>query len=578
LASVRAVTRVNVEQASKSSMWRLTWPYLRESCIAGEESDIGTQRLHRGSDDGTYTTRIEATRETPSRGRARDQPEAREGQIGRGGESDGLVVPGKPGNAGGGKEPSFKPMWKVVKEGGLGNLETPPSVRKLQTALHAKAKAEPEFRFYLLYDKMYRADVLSFAYARCKANGGAAGVDGQTFEDIEAYGGRDQGAEGLVTPANVTEWNPWLGELAEELRNKTYRPQAVRRVYIPKPNSKKMRPLGIATIRDRVVQTAAMLVLEPIFEADLEPEQYAYRAGKNALEAVETVNRLLNLGYTDVVDADLRGYFDEIPHGPLMQSVARRICDRHMLHLIKMWIEAPVEETDDRGRKRRTTQNRDQQRGIPQGSPISPVLANLYMRRLVLWWRQSGVRRRLKAVMVNYADDLVICCKGTADIAMQTLREAVKKLQLAVNEDKTRICRVPEGSFDFLGYTFGRCYSRKTGKAHLNSWPSRKGIKRVCDAIRDETGRHRTTQSADRLVKRLNAKLIGWANYFRLGPVSPAYRAVDAHAKRRLRKWLCKKHRVQGQGYNRYPDQYLYETLRLVRLPGLTRNLPWAKA
>jgi len=270
----------------------------------------GTQRLHRGSDDGTYTTRTGATRETPSRGRAKDQPEACEGQAGRGGESDGLVVPRRPGNAGGGKEPSFKSMWKVVREGRLGNLETPPSVRKLQTALHAKAKAEPEFRFYLLYDKVYRADVLSFAYARCKANGGAAGVDGQTFDDIEAYGSQDRESEARKIPDIETDWNPWLGELAQELRDKTYRPQAVRRVYIPKPNSKKMRPLGIATIRDRVVQTAAMLVLEPIFEADLQSEQYAYRAGKNALDAVEAVNRLINFGHTAVVDADLRGYLD----------------------------------------------------------------------------------------------------------------------------------------------------------------------------------------------------------------------------------------------------------------------------
>jgi len=310
----------------------------------------------------------------------------------------------------------------------LGNLATPPSVRKLQTALHAKAKAEPGFRFYLLYDKMYRADVLSFAYARCKANGGAAGVDGQTFEDIEAYGGREASCTGRKSP-DVDGWNRWLGELAEELRNKTYRPQAVRRVYIPKPNSKKLRPLGIATIRDRVVQTAAMLVLEPIFEADLQPEQYAYRAGKNALDAVEAVNRLINFGHTAVVDADLRGYFDEIPHGPLMKSVARRITDRQILHLIKVWIEAPVEETDDRGRKRRTTRNRDEHRGIPQGSPISPLLSNLYMRRLVLWWKQSGTRQRLRAVIVNYADDLVICCKGTADRCgtAQEMREGPSK-------------------------------------------------------------------------------------------------------------------------------------------------------
>ena len=203
----------------------------------------------------------------------------------------------------------------------MGNLETPPSVRKLRTALHAKAKAEPEYRFYLLYDKVYRADVLSFAYARCKANGGAAGIDGQTFADIEAYGGRDLASEDRKAPDIETGWNRWLGELAQELRNKTYRPQAVRRVYIPKPNSKKMRPLGIATIRDRVVQTAAMLVLEPIFEADLQPEQYAYRAGKNALDAVEAVNRLITHGHTAVVDADLRGYFDTASYCPLVHEV-----------------------------------------------------------------------------------------------------------------------------------------------------------------------------------------------------------------------------------------------------------------
>jgi RNA-directed DNA polymerase len=460
----------------------------------------------------------------------------------------------------------------------LGNLETPSSVRKLQTALHAKAKAESEYRFYLLYDKVYRADVLSFAYARCKANGGAAGVDSQTFDDIEAYGSKDRGTEDRKIPDLETGWNQWLEELAKELRDKTYRPQAVRRVYIPKPNSKKKRPLGIATIRDRVVQTAAMMVLEPIFEADLQPEQHAYRAGVSALDAVKAVHRLINTGHTAVIDADLRSYFDEIPHGPLMKSVARRITDRQILHLIKVWIEAPVEETDDCGRKHRATRNRDEHRGIPQGSPISPLLSNLYMRRLVLWWKLSGTQKRLKAAIVNYADDLVICCKGTAELAMQTMREVTKKLQLAVNEDKTRICRVPEESFDFLGYTFGRCYSPKTGRAYLGTTPSKKSIKRICDAIHAETGRHTTTLSAEKLVKRLNFKLSGWASYFHLGPVSKAYQVVDAHTSYRLRQWLCRKHRVTGKGIKRYPDQYLYETLGLVRLPGLTRNLPWAKA
>jgi group II intron reverse transcriptase/maturase len=449
----------------------------------------------------------------------------------------------------------------VAQEGRLSDLATPDSVRKLQTALHAKAKAEPEFRFYLLYDKVYRGDVLSHAYDRCKANGGAAGVDGQSFADIEATGVA-----------------AWLGELAKELRGRTYRPEAVRRVFIPKPNSKKKRPLGIATIRDRVAQTAAMMVLEPIFEADLQPEQHAYRAGISALDAVGAVHRLLNTGHTAVVDADLRGYFDEIPHGPLMKSVARRVSDRHMLHLIKMWIEAPVEETDERGNKRRTTRNRDEHRGIPQGSPISPLLSNLYMRRLVLWWKTSGTERRLQAVIVNYADDLVICCKGTAAAAMQVLREVTKKLDLAVNEEKTRICRVPEESFDFLGYTFGRCHSRKDGRAYLGTKPSRKSIKRLCDAIRAETGRHTLVRSAEEMVKLLNWKLHGWANYFRLGPVTPAYRIVDRHANYRLRQWLSRKHQVGSKGIKRFPDRFLYNALGLARLTPLTRDLPWAKA
>jgi group II intron reverse transcriptase/maturase len=452
-------------------------------------------------------------------------------------------------------------MREAAKEGRLSDLETPASVRKLQTALHAKAKAEPAFRFYLLYDKVHREDVLCHAYDRCKANLGAAGVDGQSFSDIEAYG--------------VTRW---LGELAKELKERTYRPEAVRRVFIPKPNSKKKRPLGIATIRDRVAQTAAMLVLEPIFEADLQPEQHAYRAGISALDAVGGVHRLLNSGHTAVVDADLRGYFDEIPHGPLMKSVARRVSDRHMLHLIKMWIEAPVEETDERGNRRRTTRNRDEHRGIPQGSPISPLLSNLYMRRLVLWWKTSGTERRLKAVIVNYADDLVICCRNTAEAALQALQEVTKKLNLAVNEEKTRICRIPEGSFDFLGYTFGRCYSRSNGRAYLGTKPSQKSIKKICDTIRADTGRHTLTRSAEQMVKVLNAELRGWANYFRLGPVTPAYRAIDAHASYRLRQWLRRKHRVESKGLKEFPDRFLYDALGLTRLSRLTRNLPWAKA
>jgi RNA-directed DNA polymerase len=267
------------------------------------------------------------------------------------------------------------------------SLPTLNSVQKLRTALHAKAKGEPETRFYALYDKVYRNDVLWQAHRRCRINGGVPGVDGQTFADIEEYG--------------VAKW---LAELAQDLKGKTYHPQAVRRVWIPKGDGNR-RPLGIPTVRDRVVQMAVVLVLEPIFEADLQPEQYAYRAGRDAHGAVQAVQQLLDQGYTEIVDADLSGYFDGIPHTELMKSVARRVSDRHLLHLLKMWLEAPVEETDEHGGVQRTTRNKDAGRGTPQGGVASPLLANLYMRRFVLGWKQGGHAQRLDAHIVNYADD-----------------------------------------------------------------------------------------------------------------------------------------------------------------------------
>src|SRR5215813_4033247 len=379
------------------------------------------------------------------------------------------------------------------------SLQAPESVQRLQAALHAKAKEMPDFRFYALYDKVYREDVLFHAWRLAKANGGSAGVDGQTFSDIEDYG-----------------VERWLGELAEDLRKKTYRPQPVRRVYIPMPDGRK-RPLGISTIRDRVAETAAMLILSPIFEADLQPEQYAYRQGRNAHDAVRRIHRLLYKGYRDVVDADLADYFGSIPHSELMSSVARRVSDRHMLHLIKQWIVVPVEEEDGRGGKRRTAEARHKKRGIPQGAPISPLLSNIYMRRFLLGWKVLGHAARLNAHIVNYADDLTILCRGTADAAMNTMREMMDRLKLTVNEEKTRLCSVPESSFHFLGYTFGRCYSTKTGRAYIGTRPSKKSIAKVRRTISELTNRRRLLIDTELEVVHLNRVLIGWANYYCLG-------------------------------------------------------------
>lgn len=418
------------------------------------------------------------------------------------------------------------------------------TVGKLQKSLHEKAKSEAGFRFYSLWDKVCRTDVLAEAYGRCRRNGGAAGVDRVDFSDIE-----DQGREA------------WLANLQQELRAKKYAPAALRRVWIPKSNGGQ-RPLGIPTIRDRVVQMAVLLVLGPIFEADLLDEQYGFREKLDAKMAVRRVYFHLTRGHREVVDGDLRDYFNAIPHGPLMKSVARRVADGRVLSVMKAWLNAPVVERARQG-EIRSTAARDGHRGTPQGGVISPLLANLYFRRFALAFRRSPVALKAGARLVNYADDFVICCRpGRGATVMEKMRELMERIGLTVNEQKTRLVKVPEESFTFLGYTLGRFYG-KDGRPYLGTRVSRKAISRVLGRINEETSTRWITTSAEKRVEELNPILRGWCGYFDQGPVYRPYKLVKRYTERRLRRWLMKKHKRRGTGYRQFPDDFLYGKLGL---------------
>jgi RNA-directed DNA polymerase len=416
------------------------------------------------------------------------------------------------------------------------SLATPEAIRTLQRKLYGKAKAEPTFRFYQLYDKIWRSDVLGHAYVLARANKGAPGVDGVSFAQIEAAGLGD-----------------WLVGMQDELKAKRYRPQPVRRVLIPKPGGGE-RPLGIPTVRDRVVQTAAKLILEPIFEADLDDAMHGYRPRRSGLDAVKAVHGLLIEGYTQVVDADLSKYFDTIPHDELLASVAIRIVDREVLRLIKAWLQAPVQEDGPNGP--RLTGGKQQRQGTPQGGVISPLLANRYFNRFLRYWRKIDGDRRFAARVVNYADDFVILSRGKAAAALAWTRTAMQRLGLQLNETKTCIRETRHERFAFLGYSFGLHHQKRNGRRYLGASPSDRAVQR----LKDKVGELLRPQSGpwEEIRDRLNRMLVGWANYFSHGTLRKSYRAIDAHVRTRVRGFLQRRHKVSSRGTGQFSHARIF--------------------
>ena len=426
------------------------------------------------------------------------------------------------------------------------SLQTPDAIGTLQRKLYDKAKKEPGFRFYILYDKVWRADILLHAYKLARANKGAPGVDGTTFEQIEAAG-----------------LESWLSRLGEELRAKTYRCQPVRRVMIPKPGGGE-RPLGIPTIRDRVVQTAAKLVLEPIFEADLDPAAHGYRPGRSAGDAITTVLSLLRQGCTDVVDADLSKYFDTIPHHDLMLSIARRIVDADMLRLIRQWLKAPVETIDGNGR-RRMEGGKASKQGVPQGGVISPLVANLYMNRFLKYWRQSGRNEAWQAQVINYADDFVILSRGHAAEALAWTDRVMTRLGLTLNRTKTRLCDARSETFDFPGYSFGPYCFRQTGRWFIGTSPSKKSLQRLNDkvsAILVPGNMGAWPEVRDTLTRLLR----GWCGYFSPGSHYITDRAIESHLYDRVRNFLVRRHKMPARSIGPFSKDAVFGELGVPRL------------
>ncbi len=426
-------------------------------------------------------------------------------------------------------------------------LETPVAIRELQKKLYQKAKQEKEYRFYLLYDKVYRMDILSHAYKLVRANKGASGVDGITFESIEEKEGGQ---------------NKYLEAIAEELKRKEYKPLPVRRVYIPKADGKK-RPLGIPTIKDRVVQMAVKVVIEPIFEADFQDNSYGFRPKRSAHQAVQDVTEQLRQGKTQVIDADISKCFDTIAHGKLMKLVAKRIVDKNILRLIKMWLTAPIVEEKADGKK----EYKGNDKGTPQGGVISPLLANIYLNVLDTLWKSKKVQERLEARLVRYADDIVAVCRGNTERILRGIKVVMDELGLSLNESKTKVVEAREEDFNFLGFTIGIKRGIRTGKEFPLTRPSKKAMKHVRAEIKRLTCNRNHALPEGVVIRKVNEVVRGWTNYFYYGHCSKDLSAVKYYLENRIRIYLRRKHRIRSKGYKLYPNSYLYEKLGLFRIP-----------
>lgn len=431
------------------------------------------------------------------------------------------------------------------------SLTTPDTIRTLQRKLYAKAKQEPAYRFYALYDKISRDDVLNHAWRLVKANRGSPGVDGIGFEAIE----------------NGIGVETFLRELARDLQDKTYHAQPVRRVMIPKADGSQ-RPLGIPTIRDRVAQMAVKLIIEPIFEADFCAHSYGFRPKKSAHDAVDDIAKALWAGYTQVIDADLSKYFDSIPHAKLMAMVAERIVDGGILALIKQWLKAPVIGEDADGIRKTVGGGKANRKGTPQGGVISPLLANCYLHILDRIWQRRHLKGKLQAHLVRYADDFVVMCRKDVEEPLKVVRHVLERLGLSLNEAKTHIVDATEASFNFLGFTLQMSRGAKTGKPYPNVRPADKSLKKIKARLTELTGRELTAIPLGDIVGNVNRSLRGWANYFHYRNSSLAMSKVRTHAEDRLRTHLMNRHKVKdrGTGLHRFPHCDLYVRYGLYKV------------